>query len=204
MTTIGSKRSSRRGSFLDGQLLIAMPGMRDQRFARSVIYMCAHSKDGAMGIIINQKADFITLPDLLVQAKIVEGGAKSSLAAGVSEKPVHVGGPVDTSRGFVLHSGDYAAKESTLAVDDKISLTVTVDILKAISAGRGPKNSLVALGYAGWDGGQLEREIQANGWLSCPAEESIVFAPDLESKYDLALGMLGVRSTHLVSEAGHA
>lgn len=204
MTTTGSKRSSRRGSYLDGQLLIAMPGMRDQRFARSVIYMCAHSKDGAMGIIINQKADFITLPDLLVQAKILEKEAEPGLAHDVREMPVHVGGPVDTSRGFVLHSGDYATKESTLAVDRKISLTVTVDILKAISAGRGPKRSLVALGYAGWDGGQLEREIQANGWLSCPADESIVFDADLEAKYDRALAMLGVRSTHLVSEAGHA
>lgn len=204
MTTTGSKRSSRRGSYLDGQLLIAMPGMRDQRFARSVIYMCAHSKDGAMGIIINQKADFITLPDLLVQAKIVEEDAKSDLIRAVQDMPVHVGGPVDTSRGFVLHSGDYATKDSTLAVDRKISLTVTVDILKAIAAGRGPKNSLVALGYSGWDGGQLEREIQSNGWLSCPADESIVFASDLDTKYDLALGMLGVRSTHLVSEAGHA
>lgn len=204
MTTTGSKRASRRGSYLDGQLLIAMPGMRDQRFARAVIYMCAHSKDGAMGIIINQKADFITLPDLLVQAKIVDEDAKPGLADGVRLMPVHVGGPVDTSRGFVLHSGDYAMKESTLAVDRKISLTVTVDVLKAISTGRGPKSSLVALGYAGWDGGQLEREIQANGWLSCPAEASIVFDPKLDSKYDLALAMLGVRSTHLVSEAGHA
>ncbi|KAB2847655.1 MAG: YqgE/AlgH family protein [Hyphomicrobiaceae bacterium] len=204
MATTGTKRSSRRASYLDGQLLIAMPGMRDPRFARSVIYMCAHSKDGAMGLIINQKADFITLPDLLVQAKIVDEGKKPSLPPGIAEKAVHIGGPVDTSRGFVLHSGDYATKESTLAVNGNISLTVTIDVLKAISAGRGPKSALVALGYAGWDGGQLEREIQANGWLSCPAEESIVFDADLDAKYDRALAKLGVRSTHLVSEAGHA
>jgi putative transcriptional regulator len=204
MKTTGKGRSSRRGSFLDGQLLIAMPGMRDPRFARSVIYMCAHSKDGAMGLIINQKADFITLPDLLVQAKIVNETTRPSLPPDVAGKAVLIGGPVDTSRGFVLHSGDYGTKESTLAVDGGISLTVTIDVLKAISAGRGPKHALIALGYAGWDGGQLEREIQANGWLSCPAEETIVFDADLEAKYDRALAKLGVRSTHLVSEAGHA
>jgi putative transcriptional regulator len=197
------KRGSRRG-FLNGQLLIAMPGMRDQRFARSVVYMCAHSEEGAMGLIINQHADKISFFDLLVQAKVLPEGGKGKVPQAIKAMRVHVGGPVETGRGFVLHSSEYKSTESTLPIDGETSLTATIDILRAIAGGSGPSRSLLALGYAGWSSGQLEREIQNNGWLHCPADPELVFASDVEGKYERALSKLGVDPTHLVSEAGHA
>jgi len=189
--------------YLDGQLLIAMPSMTDPRFHRAVIYMCAHSSEGAMGLVINQRAPHITLPRLLDQLDI--STADSHPAAGEGgPMAVHFGGPVETSRGFVLHSSDYFAADSTLPINESVCLTATVDILKAIAKGSGPNKAILALGYAGWAPGQLEREIQSNGWLNCPADFDIVFDCDLENKYARALRLLGIDPSHLVGISGHA
>ncbi len=190
--------------YLEGQLLIAMPTMTDKRFHRSVIYMCTHSKDGAMGIILNQRARNISFPELLEQLKIVGKDGADSVPPDQLHMNVHVGGPVSTQRGFVLHSGDYFASDSTLTVGENVCLTATIDILKAIAAGSGPEQAILALGYAGWAPGQLESEIHANGWLHCAADSELIFGPDIELKYDRALSKIGIDPSHLVSEAGHA
>ncbi len=189
--------------YLDGQLLIAMPSMTDPRFHRAVIYVCAHSSEGAMGLVINQRAAHITLPKLLEQLDIAPG-ASNPIAVRSSAMAVHSGGPVETSRGFVLHSSDYFAADSTLPINESVCLTATIDILKAIAKGSGPDRAILALGYAGWAPGQLEREIQSNGWLNCPADYDIVFDGDLENKYSRALQLLGVDPSHLVGISGHA
>jgi putative transcriptional regulator len=190
------------GSYLDGQLLIAMPSMTDPRFHRAVIYLCAHSSEGAMGLVINQRAPHITLKKLLDQLEI------KAVTAPEDERccsmAVHTGGPVETSRGFVLHSSDYFAADSTLPIDEGVCLTATVDILKAIAQGNGPTKAILALGYAGWAPGQLEREIQSNGWLNCPGDFDTVFDNDLEKKYSRALQLLGIDPSHLVGTSGHA
>jgi putative transcriptional regulator len=190
--------------YLDGHLLLAMPSMTDPRFHRAVIYMCAHSSDGAMGIIINQRASHITFAKLLEQLDISPGPASASIRVPIERMAVHAGGPVETGRGFVLHTTDYFAADSTLPIDESVSLTATVDILRAIAAGSGPVRSLLALGYAGWAPGQLDSEIHANGWLTCPADADIVFDSDVESKYERAMAKLGVHPSFLVAEAGHA
>ena len=190
--------------YLDGQLLIAMPGMADSRFDRSVVYVCAHSADGAMGIILNQVVGNISFPDLLEQLEIISDKQPIQLPVGVDEMQVHRGGPVETGRGFVLHSPDYFIENSTLPIEEDICLTATVEILKAIVDGDGPRNALLALGYAGWGAGQLESEIQANGWLNCPADAGLIFGPDLDGKYNHALRKMGIEPGMLSSEAGHA
>ena len=190
--------------YLEGQLLIAMPAMSDKRFARSVIYMCAHSVQGAMGLIVNQRAPHITFSELLGQLSITGENGDAGPRPRIPDMDVHVGGPVETGRGFVLHSADYFAADSTLPIDDGISLTATVDILKAIARGKGPDRAILALGYAGWRPGQLESEIQANGWLHCPADVDLLFDPNLEQKYDRVMSKIGIDPSHLVSEAGHA
>jgi putative transcriptional regulator len=189
--------------YLDGQLLIAMPSMTDPRFHRTVIYVCAHSAEGAMGLIINQRAPHITLPKLLEQLEIKPSNPPPGVMRRVA-LAIHAGGPVETSRGFVLHSSDYFTEDSTLSINESVCLTATVDILKAIAKGDGPNKAILALGYSGWASGQLEREIQANSWLCCPADYGIVFDGDLESKYTRALNSLGVDPSHLVGIAGHA
>ena len=199
-----AKKRKRSDTYLKGQLLVAMPLMTDRRFARSVIYMCAHSEEGAMGLIINHRADHINFPDLLERLGIVPAGSDDGISADILDRHVHVGGPVETGRGFVLHTADYYATESTLPIDAGVSLTASIDILKAIAAGNGPDRSILALGYAGWSAGQLESEIQANGWLHCPADQELLFDQDLESKYTRALAKIGVDPSHLVSDAGHA
>src|SRR6267154_164301 len=181
--------------YLDGQLLIAMPVMGDPRFERSVIYLCAHSSEGAMGIIVNRRAGSIDFPELLVQLDIIK---KSD------QIKVPKGGPVETGRGFVLHSSDFFIKDATLKIDDGICLTATVDILKAIAKGAGPKHAILALGYAGWAPGQLETEIQDNGWLHCDADPDLVFGGDVEEKYLRALRKIGIDPGMLSNEAGHA
>ncbi len=195
-------RASAEG-YLDGQLLIAMPVMSDPRFARSVIYLCAHSEDGAMGLIINQRASHISFPDLLERLGI-DSPEDDTSPLGGGTMSIHVGGPVETGRGFVLHSSDYFADDSTLPIEDGVCLTATIDILKAIAAGNGPNRALLALGYAGWSPGQLESEIQANGWLNCPADADLIFDTNLEAKYTRALAKIGIDPSHLVSDAGHA
>ena len=203
MTPKTKRRPSRGSTTLEGQLLIAMPIMTDKRFARSVIYMCAHSKEGAMGLIINHRADHITFPDLLDRLGLTPPSSADGIAADILGREVHMGGPVETGRGFVLHTADYHSNDSTLEIAGGISLTATIDILKAIAAGRGPQKSILALGYAGWSAGQLESEIQANGWLHCPADADIIFEPDLDKKYEKALAKIGVNPSFLVGEAGH-
>ena len=190
--------------YLDGQLLLAMPSMTDPRFNRAVIYMCAHSADGAMGIVVNQRAPHITFSKLLEQLEIKPAPVRGGITMPLDRMPVHTGGPVETGRGFVLHTADYYVADSTLPIDDAVSLTATIDILRAIAAGSGPMRALLALGYAGWAPGQLENEIQLNGWLTCPGDPDIIFDVNVEQKYQRALATLGVHPSFLVSEAGHA
>ena len=190
--------------YLDGKLLIAMPAMSDERFHRAVIYMCAHSADGAMGIVVNQRAPHITFSKLLEQLDIAPSATEDSIQIPVDTLPILTGGPVETGRGFVLHTKDYFSADSTLTIDESFSLTATIDILRAIATGTGPNQSLLALGYAGWAPGQLEREIQSNGWLICAADTEIVFDAAIENKYDRAMAKLGVHPSFLVSDAGHA
>jgi putative transcriptional regulator len=203
---VSERRSGRPDErrFLDGQLLIAMPSMLDQRFARSVIYLCAHSEEGAMGIIVNQPARVRNFPDLLVQLQVIAPQERISLPSRAEDIQVLSGGPVQTDRGFVLHSPDFFLDNSTLPIDDGVSLTATIDILRAIAAGRGPDRALLALGYAGWDPGQLEEEIQRNGWLNCPTDPALLFDHDLETKYARALRSIGVDPERLSTHAGHA
>jgi putative transcriptional regulator len=203
-SVVRQKTLSSESGYLDGQLLIAAPNMTDPRFARSVIYLCAHSAEGAMGIVINQRAPNLNFVKLLQQLDIFDEDSDIRLPADIGEMAVYVGGPVDKSRGFVLHTQDYYATNSTLVIGGGVSLTATVDILKALAHGGGPKRALMALGYAGWDAGQLESEIHANGWLNCEADPDLIFNPDIDHKYELAYAKLGIDPTFLVSEAGHA
>lgn len=182
---------------LSGKLLIAMPGMGDPRFEKSVVFMCAHSPEGAMGLIVNKPAEDLSLGDVLKQLEI---DASSITKAGL----VFFGGPVEGGRGFVLHSGEYDNDASTLRVDDAFSMTATRDILEAMAHGEGPKEALAALGYAGWSPGQIEDEILQNAWLTCDAEEAIVFSPDNEGKWSAALAKLGIDPLLLSSEGGNA
>jgi len=191
-------------TYLDGQLLIAMPVMDDERFARSVIYVCAHSADGAMGIIVNRPAGSIDFPQLLRQLDIVDESSPIELPEDGESVRVLRGGPVDTSRGFVLHSSDFSIENATLPIDDGICLTATLDILKAIAQGNGPKHAILALGYAGWAPGQLENEIQHNGWLHCPADPDLIFGEDMDDKYQRALEKIGIDLAMLSNAAGHA
>ena len=188
--------SDNNGDYLTGQLLIAMPNMRDPRFARTVIYVCAHNADGAMGLVVNRLVGSVTFPDLLVQLGI-------DTDAVTEEIRVHFGGPVESGRGFVLHSGEYH-HASTLQVAEQMALTATIDILQDIAKGAGPRRSLLALGYAGWGPGQLDAEIQSNGWLNVSADEQLVFDEDLDGKWERAIGKLGVDPALLSGEAGHA
>jgi len=190
--------------YLDGQMLIAMPAMGDERFARAVIYVCAHSTEGAMGIVVNQRAQNIKFPDLLVQLEVIPASERIQLPDEAEEVKVLKGGPVETGRGFVLHSSDFFIENSTLPIDDGICLTATLDILKAIASGTGPASAILALGYAGWAPGQLEQEIQQNGWLHCPADSELIFGGDIEHKYERALQKIGIGLGMLSSEAGHA
>lgn len=192
------------GRYLDGQLLIAMPVMEDERFARSVIYVCAHSSEGAMGIIVNRPAGNIDFPELLAQLDIIDKADDGALPEKAESMRVLKGGPVETGRGFVLHSSDFFIKDATLPIDDGICLTATVDILKAIARGAGPKQAILALGYAGWAPGQLEDEIQGNGWLHCDADSDLIFGSDVDKKYLRALSKIGIDPGMLSNEAGHA
>jgi putative transcriptional regulator len=189
---------------LEGQMLIAMPALRDGPFARAVVYLCAHREDGAMGIIVNQKAEAINFPELLVQLDVVKPDESIVLPPRAGEVRVLRGGPVEKGRGFVLHSRDYFVDNSTVAIADDICLTATLDILRAIASGKGPEKAVLALGYAGWSSGQLESEILANGWLNCPADPNLIFDADFASKYDRALAKIGVSEAMLATEAGHA
>jgi putative transcriptional regulator len=183
-------------TYLTGSLLISMPQMRDDRFTRSVVYICAHTSDGAMGLIINKIVESVSFPELLDQLNI-------DTSATNKEIRVHFGGPVETGRGFVLHSADYV-QDATLVIDDSVALTATVDILKSIAEGDGPDKSILALGYAGWAPGQLDQEIQANGWLSVPADNDLVFGVDPDTKWEKSMGKIGIDFNMLSGDTGHA
>ena len=182
--------------YFTGQLLIAMPGMRDEQFYKTVIYLCAHTDEGAMGLVLNQVIKGLSFPNLLEQLGIEEGGKGGAV-------PVHFGGPVEAGRGFVLHSNEYV-QDATLEVRDGIALTATVDVLKAIARDRGPKRSLLALGYAGWGPGQLEDEIRSNGWLQVPADIDLIFGGDQATKWERSIKKIGINPQMLSDEAGHA
>lgn len=190
--------------FLDGQLLVAMPGMVDDNFARTVVYLCAHSEDGAMGIVINRPAPDLEFSDLLVQLDIIGAEEAIRLPPRIGNVEVLRGGPVESGRGFVLHTPDFTVNNSTLSMHNGVCLTATIDILRAIAAGNGPASALFALGYAGWAAGQLENEIQANGWLHCPADAALLFETATEHKYAMALRSLGADIATLSGQAGHA
>ena len=182
---------------LQGKLLIAMPGMGDPRFERSVVYLCAHSGEGAMGLIVNKPA-----PDLEFSALLSQLGIEHDDRA--DDIRVHFGGPVEHARGFVLHTSDYKGSESTLRVDDRFGMTATRDILSAIADGDGPEASILALGYAGWGPGQLEKEIALNGWLVCDADTDLVFRTENAAKWSGALRKLGIEPLMLSAAAGRA
>lgn len=177
-------------------MLIAMPGMQDPRFDKSVIYLCAHSSEGAMGLVVNKPFDEITFPDLLEQLNIEGKCADERI-------DVHFGGPVEQSRGFVLHSPDYV-RDATLVVDEDIALTATIDILRNIADGHGPTRRLLALGYAGWGPGQLDQEILNNGWLNVDADDNLIFGDDLGVKWQQAMDKIGIDPRMLSDDAGHA
>ncbi|GAA0559398.1 YqgE/AlgH family protein [Rhizomicrobium electricum] len=186
-----------RDNFLEGKLLIAMPGMPDPRFEKSVIFMCAHSASGAMGLIINKPIEGLSFNDLMSKFNIEVTGL-------VPEPPILFGGPVNMGRGFVLHSSDYGTPDATLTITSEISLTATTDILEAISKGRGPAKSILALGYAGWGDGQIESEILANGWIHCDPDPKLIFDTDYDAKWETAIGKLGAQIAGLSADAGRA
>lgn len=190
--------------YLEGQFLLAMPGMGDERFARSVIYVCAHSADGAMGIVVNKPASDLTMPDLLMQLDVAPQNDAIRLRERVGHMPVLMGGPVDVKRGFVLHSPDFHIDQSTLVIDDSICLTATLEILRALADGSGPASAVLALGYAGWNAGQLESEMLANGWLNCPADPEVIFDTAIDARYERALRLNGIDPAMLSAEAGRA
>jgi len=177
-------------------MLIAMPQMQDTRFSRSVVYLCAHSAEGAMGLVINRLFSSLSFPDLLTQLNIEPTPLCDPIR-------IHFGGPVEAGRGFVLHSTDYV-QETTLKVDDTVALTATVDVLKAIAEGHGPRQCLLALGYAGWGAGQLDTEIRDNAWLNVPADDELLFGSELEHKWERAIAKIGVDFSMLSGDVGHA
>ena len=197
-----TQKGARERGFLDGQFLIAMPGVFDQNFARTVIYVCAHSPAGAMGFILNRRQG-ITFPEILLHLNMIDQHDAIMLPQKMRDFPIQTSGPVETGRGFVLHSDDYIC-DSSMPVSEDICLTATLDILRAISTGGGPARATMLLGYAGWSGGQLEAEIANNGWLHCPASEELIFDPKLDDKYERALALMGITPAMLSSEAGHA
>lgn len=198
------KTGKRSEGYLEGQMLVAMPTMSDERFARAVVYICAHSAEGAWGIVVNRLSRRLKFPDLLVQLEVIDQDQLIQLPERASGIPVLRGGPVERSRGFMLHTDDYDSDVSTVHLPGGVAVTATVDILKTIARGEGPGKAALALGYAGWAPGQLEEELQANGWLTVEADASFVFDADQASKYDRALRKLGIDPAMLSIEAGHA
>jgi putative transcriptional regulator len=186
------------GGYLTGQLLIAMPQMTDPRFEHSVVYMCAHNADGAMGLVVNKLVESLTFTDLLHQMEL-------EIDAGDLDQriQVHFGGPVESARGFVLHTPDYLS-EATMKVSDDFAMTATIDVLRSIATGGGPDKAILALGYAGWAAGQLDAEIQANGWLHVAADHDLVFGRDHDDKWRSAVAKVGIDPSLLSGEAGHA
>lgn len=186
----------RAASNLVGQILVALPGMPDQRFSRAVIYIVTHGPEGTMGIVINKRLSNIHFADVLQQLDV-------PLSENTPSLTIMAGGPVESGRGFVLHDNSFQLP-STLPIENKISLTSTVDVLKALARGEGPQRSLVALGYAGWQQGQLEQELQGNGWLTVPGDADLIFSTDDEAKWDRALAKVGATPALLSAHSGRA
>lgn len=182
--------------YLAGQILVAMPNMGDPRFERSVIFLCVHNSEGAMGLILNRINTAMDFGELMQQLNIETSTDTRSI-------PVHFGGPVEMGRGFVLHSADYI-QDGSLMVGEDFALTATVDILKALAQGQGPRQAILALGYAGWGPGQLDAEMQQNGWLNVPADANLVFSSNMEAKWHQAIAKLGIEQAQLSGEAGRA
>src|ERR1700761_6527520 len=191
------KRTIEGSGFLEGKLLIALPGMNDPRFEKSVIFMCAHSEEGAMGLIVNKPIEGMGFQELIKNLNL-------RVTSNAPDSSILFGGPVETGRGFVLHSNDYKGDDSTMAVTEGISLTATLDILRAIAEGRGPERAVFALGYSGWGPGQIENEIRVNGWVHCDADSKIVFDPDMDGKWSAALRKLGIDLSVLSANTGRA
>lgn len=189
-------KAATKSAWLTGQLLIAMPNMADSRFTKSVIYLCTHTEDGAMGLIVNRLYGSLNFHNLLEQLDL-------HLAPEVQDVDIHFGGPVEVGRGFVLHSADYL-REGTTRVDNNVAMTATIDILKDMATGGGPRQSFMALGYSAWGGGQLEHELQQNGWLVAPPDMGILFDNGLETKWDRAIAKLGITPVFFSGEAGQA
>ena len=191
-----SREAPDNANWLTGQLLIAMPAMEDPRFTQSVIYVCAHTPEGAMGLVLNRPIQRPSFDDLLRQLEVAPAppARRISLCSG---------GPVDNARGFVLHTSDWTG-EGSLKVNDTLALTASLDVLKAIAEGGGPRAGLLALGYAGWGPGQLDAEMQQNAWLSVPADETLVFDDEHETKWRRALAVLHIDPLLLSGAAGHA
>ncbi|WP_417492574.1 YqgE/AlgH family protein [Maricaulis sp.] len=183
--------------FLNGKLLIASPGIGDPRFDRSVILMCDHSAEHAMGIVLNKRVEGLRLPEVFEQLGV-------EITEDTVDRPVLLGGPVERQRGFVLHTNDFQTSDSTLPVTGEIALSSTKDALDAMASSTPPRRSLLALGYAGWGSGQLEDELAANAWLVADADEALVFSSDIEGKWQNALSILGISPEHLSGASGTA
>ena len=181
---------------LTGQIIVSMPSLEDERFYKTVIYMCAHSSEGSMGIIINKKIDYDLYPDLLEQLGIDKPLDNKKLF-------IRYGGPIESGRGFVLHSDDMIRKE-TLNIDKGVALTSTAEFFDDLSIGKGPKNSILALGYAGWAPGQLEAEILQNSWMSLPIDTSFLFDDEVSRKWTQAYKIMGVDPNNLSFQSGRA
>jgi putative transcriptional regulator len=197
MATGGIQQPQSNQGFLHGKLLIAMPGMPDQRFEKSVILMCSHTDEGALGIIVNKPIPALPFRDLMAKMDI-------PMTEACPRNPVLFGGPVETDRGYVLHGSERAKRAATIAVTQDIALTPTVDVLRAIAEGRGPERWLMALGHAGWGPGQIESEMAGNGWIHCDADAGIVFDASMDDKWRLAFGKLGAGLSGLSSQVGRA
>lgn len=185
---------------LTNQFLIAMPGMADGNFAGAVVYMCEHTENGALGLVINRPIE-IKLKNLFEKVDL------NLDREDLSERPVYFGGPVQTERGFVLHEslGDEGGHySSTIKIPGGLEMTTSRDVLEALSHGAGPKRVFITLGYAGWSAGQLEDEISRNGWLTVDADAQVIFDTPVEQRYDKALSLLGIQRSFLMGEAGHA
>ena len=187
------------GTYLSGKLLIAMPGIGDPRFERAVILVCAHDEEHAMGLTVNRPVEGLMLADLLDRLDIA---TLSETAPGLDD-PILIGGPVERERGFVLHTGDYHS-ENSLPVAEDLALTATREVLETLAHGAGPRRSVMALGYAGWGAGQLEQEIRDNVWLTCTADEALLFGDDHDHKWSQALAKLGIDPGLLSAAAGQA
>lgn len=185
-------------------MLIAMPGMSDTRFDRSLIFMCAHSENGAMGIIVNKTAPMLSFGELASQLDLFSASEYEAMPPDLVGAAVLFGGPVEPNRGFVLHTSDYLTDEASMPIGKDLALTATLDILRDIATGKGPRRATLALGYSGWAPGQLEDEIQRNGWLHGDADETLLFGKQHDAKYDQALRKIGIDPLMLSSDAGHA